>query len=110
MNGFVYLIGELDNKNNYKIGFTKKDVNERIKELQTGSSEELYLHSSFKSSYPNKLEKMLHRHFQENKKINEWFVLNEEQTKDFIKTCEKYETVIKDLSDNPFFNKKKRIF
>lgn len=103
MDGFVYLIGELDNKENYKIGVTKKDIEQRIKELQTGSSEELYIRSYFKTSHPYKLEKMLHRYFSHNNKLNEWFVLSESQAHDFPNICQKYENVLNSLQDNPFF-------
>ncbi len=107
MGGYIYLIGELDNKDIYKIGLTKKDINKRIKELQTGSSDELYVRSYFKTKYPYKLENMLHRHFSNDNKINEWFVLNENEANDFLSTCEKYEKLIESLNDNPFYNKQK---
>lgn len=107
MDGYIYLIGEMDNRDIYKIGVTKKDINKRIKELQTGSSDELYVRSHFKSSFPYKLEKMLHRHYFNNNKINEWFTLNESEAQDFINTCQKYENIIKSLDDNPFYNKQK---
>jgi len=103
MDGFVYLIGEMDNKDTYKIGMTKKNIENRIKELQTGSSNELYIRSYFKTSYPYKLEKMLHRYFSHNNKINEWFTLSESQASDFLQVCEKYENILKSLQDNPFF-------
>lgn len=109
MEGFVYLIGQLDNKDIFKIGVTKKDVSLRLKELQTGSSEELYIHSHFKSKNVYKLEKMLHRHYNNNNKLNEWFILEEKQSLQFIETCEKYENILDSLIDNPFFNKKSTI-
>lgn len=103
MEGFVYLIGQLDNKNMFKIGVTKKDVNLRLKKLQTGSSEELYICSHFKSKYVYKLEKMLHRHFSSNNKINEWFILDESQYIKFVEICQHYENILNSLQDNPFF-------
>lgn len=103
MDGFVYLIGEMDNKDIYKIGVTKKNIENRIKELQTSSSNELYIRHYFKTSYPYKLEKMLHRYFSHNNKINEWFTLSESQARDFPQICEKYENILKSLQDNPFF-------
>ena len=103
MDGFVYLIGEMDNKDIYKIGVTKKNIENRIKELQTGSSNELYIRHYFKTSYPYKLEKMLHRYFSHKNKINEWFTLSESQARDFPQICEKYENILKSLQDNPFF-------
>lgn len=109
MDGFVYLIGELDNKDIYKIGVTKKNIDQRIKELQTGSSDELYVRYYFKTSYPYKLEKMLHRHFSHTNKLNEWFNLSESQAQDFPNICKQYETILDSLQDNPFFNKKSTI-
>ena len=109
MDGYIYLIGEMDNRDIYKIGVTKKDINKRIKELQTSSSNELYIRSYFKTSFPYKLEKMLHRHFMNNNKINEWFTLNESEASNFINTCKKYEELIESLNDNPFYNKKSTI-
>ena len=50
---------------------------------------------------------MLHRHFSNDNKINEWFVLNENEANDFLNTCEKYEKLIESLNDNPFYNKQK---
>ena len=46
---FVYLIGELDSVDTYKIGVTKhKNVEKRIAELQTGNAKELYLRTYLK--------------------------------------------------------------
>jgi hypothetical protein len=103
MDGFVYLIGEMDNDGIYKIGITKKSIEHRIKELQTGSSNELYVRDYFKTSYPYKLEKMLHRYFANNNRINEWFNLSEDEAKKFPQICEHYERICDSLKDNPFF-------
>ena len=62
--GWVYLIGERENKGKYKIGSTRwKDVNNRLKQLQTGNSSELFIKDSFETSHPFKLEQMLHNRF-----------------------------------------------
>ena len=101
---FVYLIGEVDNENNYKIGVTKhKDINKRITELQTGNSQELYIKDYFETKYPYKLEKMLHRHFNDKQIINEWFELTNEDVKSFNEICLKYNNILLSLKDNPFF-------
>lgn len=109
MKGFIYLIGEMNNSNNlYKIGMTrKKDINERIKELQTGNGQELYLIKSFKSNYPFKVEKMLHNHYNQFHENGEWFKLNNEQINEFLNECEKKENLCNILKDNPFFLNKK---
>lgn len=45
---FVYLITEENDSNCYKIGSTRKnDINERLKELQTGNSEKLLIANFF---------------------------------------------------------------
>lgn len=101
---FVYLISNIDDDNICKIGVTKKkDIEDRKKELQTGSSNELYIRNSFETKYPYKLEKMLHRHFHDKILLNEWFKLSNEDINNFINTCNKYENILLSLKDNPFF-------
>ena len=102
--GYVYLIGEIGNDTNYKIGSTRaKDVNNRLKQLQTGSSSELYIKESFETEYPFKLEKMLHNHFKEKNLIGEWFELSKADTETFKRICEDKTMVIESLKDNPFY-------
>lgn len=102
--GYVYLIGELENDNRYKIGSTRaKDVNTRLKQLQTGNSSPLILCDYFETSRPFKLEKMLHNHFKDANVINEWFELNNGVRNDFKGICEHYQNIIDSLKDNPFF-------
>lgn len=107
----VYLIGEVNNDSRYKIGVTKhNDINKRKKELQTGSSQELFIKDYFITDFPYKLEKMLHKHFRNNNLINEWFELSNEEIFSFKKTCQKYQDIIESLKDNPFYFKKKEQF
>ena len=102
--GYVYLIGEMDNKGRYKIGSTKaKDVNKRLKQLQTGNSSELFIKESYETEHPFKLEKMLHNHFKSSNLIGEWFELSESDTEAFRKVCEEKENIIACLKDNPFY-------
>ena len=102
--GYVYLIGEMDNKGRYKIGSTKaKDVNKRLKQLQTGNSSELFIKESYETEHPFKLEKMLHNHFKSSNLIGEWFELSENDTEAFRKVCEEKEKIISSLKDNPFY-------
>ncbi len=103
-NGYIYLIGEQNNPNHYKIGFTRNsDVEYRLKKLQTGNSNQLYIKHTFFSNRVNKLEKMLHMHYRKNHTINEWFELNDNEINDFLNICEKYQNIIDSLKDNPFF-------
>ena len=102
--GYVYLIGEMDNKGRYKIGSTKaKDVNKRLKQLQTGNSSELFIKESYETEHPFKLEKMLHNHFKSSNLIGEWFELSESDTEAFKRVCEEKEKIISSLKNNPFY-------
>ena len=102
--GYVYLIGEMDNKGRYKIGSTKaKDVNKRLKQLQTGNSSELFIKESYETEHPFKLEKMLHNHFKPSNLIGEWFELSESDTEAFKRVCEEKEKIISSLKNNPFY-------
>ena len=102
--GYVYLIGEIDNKGKYKIGSTRaKDINKRLKQLQTGNSSELYIKESYEKEHPFKLEKMLHNHFKSSNLIGEWFELSESDTEAFRGICEEKEKIISCLKDNPFY-------
>lgn len=102
--GYVYLIGEMDNKGRYKIGSTKaKDVNKRLEQLQTGNSSELFIKESYETEHPFKLEKMLHNHFKSSNLIGEWFELSESDTEAFKRVCEEKEKIISSLKDNPFY-------
>ena len=109
--GLVYLIGELDNGGNrYKIGSTRgKTVTNRLKQLQTGSSNELYVKEAYKTDHPFKLEKMLHNRFKSSSLIGEWFELNKRDVEDFRGICEHLEDIIDSLKDNPFYFKDKKM-
>lgn len=109
---FVYLIGEVDNDNIFKIGVTKnKDIEKRKKELQTGSSNELYIKNYFYTETPYKLEKMLHNHFRNHNIINEWYELSYDEMNNFTETCQNLQNIIDSLKDNPFyFNKKEQLY
>ena len=102
--GFVYLIGEENEENKYKIGSTKcSDVNKRLKQLQTGNSNQLFIKEYYETSKPFKLETMLHNRYKDNNVIGEWFELTENEVKEFKKECEKCQTIIDVLKENPYF-------
>jgi hypothetical protein len=104
--GFVYLIVEYDtielDSSKCKIGVTK-EINGRVKALSTGNAHELHVVTLYKTKYPYKIEKFLHRKFA-NKRLNlEWFLLTDEDMITFKSECEKYEKIIEDLQDNFFY-------
>lgn len=102
--GYIYLL--CDNKNDsFKIGKTKKSIEKRIKELQTGNSNELFIVNYHETNYPSLVENMLHKHFSEKQILNEWYQLSDEDVAKFLNICDKIEDNIKILSNNPFFKK-----
>lgn len=96
MKGIVYLMCD-PLTNTFKIGVTKRDVNKRLKEIQTGNPSEVFVVNTFESDYPYKLEGLLHRHFFSKKMINEWFSLDSHDITLFKPLCEKYENIIKSM-------------
>lgn len=57
-----------------KIGFTK-DLNKRIKQLQTGNSFEIQFYKTHKSTDYKTVETKLHQKYKEKQVRNEWFNL-----------------------------------
>jgi hypothetical protein len=102
--GYVYLIGEENEENKYKIGSTKcKDINKRLKQLQTGNSNQLYIKAYYETSRPFRLETMLHNKFKEYNVIGEWFELNKDDIESFESVCHSLQNIIDCLKENPYF-------
>lgn len=101
--GYVYLIEDSQN-NSYKIGMTK-NLEKRIKALQTGNSCELKFLCAYKTDYPYRLETMLHNKFAQYKELNEWYNLPKDIVLDFHSYCWQMNNYIKSLIDNPYFAK-----
>ena len=89
-----------------KIGFTGKDPAKRVKQLQTGASEELRLVKSFETSNAFMMERMLHVYFGSKRKKGEWFELDAADISEFGALCEKFETNIIALRDNAYIKKR----
>jgi predicted GIY-YIG superfamily endonuclease len=95
---FVYLIRSSENSH-YKIGHTK-DINSRIKQLQTGNSDKIYLVDSYKSEFSIKIENALHNFYVNKKILNEWFDFGIEEEVNFRKMCIKIENNLKYIEIN----------
>ncbi len=107
--GYVYLIGMVEVPGKYKIGSTRsKNIDKRLKQLQTGSSSELFVKDCYETEYPFKLEKMLHNRFKSSNLIGEWFELKENDINDFKSICEEKTNIIDSLKNNPFYFKQKK--
>lgn len=98
---YVYILKTSDDV--YKIGVAK-DVESRVRQLQTGSVEEITLVNKFLSEFPFKIESTLHRKYNSNRINGEWYYLTKENLNSFINDCEKMEKNFKCLVEakNPF--------
>ena len=100
MRGFVYLLCDGDK---FKIGMTRqKDINKRIKELQTGNPYEIWLRSYYETDKPYIIEQMMHTKYMTSKIKNEWFELNVNDVINFKKNCADCERILYSMKDNPF--------
>lgn len=84
----------------YKIGNTKKNIWNRISQLQTGCPYEINKLETFNSKYGQKVEKTLHNLLSYDKTYGEWFKLDIGIENNFIKLCEKYENINDELKNN----------
>lgn len=100
MEGILYLICDPLN-DSYKIGVTtRKNVDKRLKELQTGNSSSLFVMQTFYSKHLFQLERVLHKHFYGKKELNEWFKLDADDCKYFLDNCRKYENIFDTYESN----------
>ena len=82
----------------YKIGYTKRDVTKRIKELKTGNGNEIFLVDSFESEWASKIETALHRKYKSKLADGEWFRLDEADVFLFHESCKRVEDMLKLVS------------
>ena len=100
----VYLIcAEFENQQLYKIGFTKRDINKRIKELKTGNPAEFYIVDSFSSKWGTKIESLLHKKYRSKKINREWFKLDEKDISEFKGQCELIHKNLNLVSQNMYY-------
>lgn len=106
MKGYVYLIMDSNNEGTYKIGTTRGKIENRIKELQTGNSNELSICKYYETEIPFFMEKKLHDYFINQQIMNEWYQLEDKDVLGFEEKCKSIENMVESLKDNPFFPKK----
>ena len=104
--GFVYVLCDPEGTGLFKIGVTKGSIERRIKKLQTGDPNEIFIHTFFQTDDPYFFEKQLHFKYREQHVHGEWYDLDAEQLKMFKTYCEQIEEMKNALKDNPFFRKK----
>jgi hypothetical protein len=72
--GHVYIV-QAEDHDLFKIGKTSTTVEERIKALQTGCPYKLRLYQAIPTYFPERLEKLLHKIFREERHGGEWFAI-----------------------------------
>ena len=88
----IYLIScILSGEKVYKIGYTKRNVEQRINELKTGNPisfniEKVYIADKYGTS----IETNLHKHYITKKIKGEWFSLDEKDVEIFEELCDKF--------------------
>jgi hypothetical protein len=92
----VYLLKIINNdKPLYKIGYTTKSMNNRLKNIQTGCPHKIDIVETYKSEYGKIIEKTLHNIFSHKKTHGEWFNLDLSDEVNFVGLCEIYYIVHK---------------
>ena len=99
---YVYIIGDSGQDGVFKIGVTRGNVEKRIKQLQTGNGEEIYLVNYYETDYPFFVERLLHQKLSVKQKKNEWFTLDINDITNFKTHCKEIEKIAEALKDNPF--------
>lgn len=90
--GKVYLV---KSKNHYKIGVTKKSIDSRIKQLQTGSPYKIYLIKKWELNEIYELERKMHKEFKVNNSIGEWFLFKEDKLDEVISIIDReYKNIV----------------
>ena len=103
--GYVYLICD-PSSDSFKIGVTGKNIKDRIKKLQTGNAEELFISSFYECEYPFRLEKMLHTKYANKRMHGEWFSLSSHDIGQFRNICKELCDIIECIKQNPFIKLK----
>lgn len=89
----VYLIRCIEDGNmKYKIGYTTRSAERRIKEMETANPGAMDVVAEFHTKHARQLEGILHRHYDRFCKGGEWFNFGDEgmDRETFFGTCMKY--------------------
>jgi hypothetical protein len=92
----VYLLRSGDN---YKIGRTRRSVEERVRELRTGSAEDQEIVAVFETTWASKIEARLHRIHRGCHVSGEWFRLEGDVKGEFLKECERMDGIYELLNE-----------
>ena len=82
----------------YKIGFTKRPVEKRLKELKTGNANEIKIVSVYNSEWSIKIESIFHRLYSSKRVAGEWFELSTTEVDNFLENCKLHQSNLELLS------------
>ena len=99
---YVYLLCDSGCDHVFKIGVTRGSIEKRIKKLQTGNGNEIFMSSYHETDRPFLVESMLHQWHYPDKKKGEWFNLSSYGPLDFNRECVEIETILDGMKGNPF--------
>lgn len=107
----IYLISaEIGEEKYYKIGITKRTVEQRIKDLKTGNPAQFNVEKVYETdNYANSIEKRLHHTFSSKKIDGEWFLLDIEDIEKFEELCDQYYETFNMLQQNNLYIKERDI-
>jgi len=84
----IYLVcSEINGEKLYKIGYTRRLIEKRIKEFKTGNASDIYVVDSFQSQWGTKIESQLHKIYKSKKIGGEWFDLTKGEIDSFQINC-----------------------
>ncbi len=96
--GFVYFVK--DNANQVKIGFTKRNIKKRIKELNSPNLIPILM---YETKYPTQLEKALHFRFKQYNIEREWFCLDDFKVEELKQICQMLNEGLCVIKENNYF-------
>tara|TARA_R110000782_G_scaffold214021_1_gene301940 strand:- start:188 stop:499 length:312 start_codon:yes stop_codon:yes gene_type:complete len=101
--GNIYLVNMIDT-DLYKIGYTKRDIDKRVDELQTGNPNKIEPVRLFETKHYVTLETYMHNRHASKRREGEWFALTDDDVVNFINDCQRGHDTIQMLveSGNPF--------
>ena len=100
----IYLISStINNETFYKIGITRQNIENRLRQLKTGNPATLNIINYFESKWASKIEANLHSRFSSYNVEGggtEWFSLTPETISNFTNICQKLHETFQLLSIN----------
>jgi len=82
--GIVYFL-RAENKDLFKVGITRNDVDKRIGSIQTTCPYELHLYGSVESPAYQAIEREIHQEWKDRRRRGEWFTVGADDVNEMIR-------------------------